>query len=78
MAGYAIMAEETLGIKPEVIMTIVSTVERCQVFVIQGQTIEKYKNKFLDCLDKFYTEILPTWQDEAASENSSEEGKQNG
>lgn len=75
MAGYAIMAEETLGIKPEVIMTIVSTVERCQVFVIQGQTIEKYKNKFLDCLDKFYTEILPTWEEEVTTKEESEEGR---
>lgn len=65
MAGYAIMAEETLGIKPQILMTIVSTTERCQLFVIQGSTIEKYKQKFYDCLDKFYTEVLPKWQEDS-------------
>jgi hypothetical protein len=56
-------------------MTIVSTVERCQVFVIQGQTIEKYKNKFYDCLDKFYTEVLPEWQEESKGIEAVDEDK---
>jgi hypothetical protein len=30
------------------------------VFAVQGGTIEKYKNKWLDAVNKYYSEILPS------------------
>jgi hypothetical protein len=33
--------------------------EDSQVFVIQSTTIEKYKQKWLDTVSKYYNEILP-------------------
>jgi len=59
MAAYALALEHTVGIVPEIIMTFVATKERCQVFAIQGTTIQKYKEKWLDAVAKYYTEILP-------------------
>jgi len=41
-------------------MTFVATRERSQVFAIQGGTIEKYKKKWLDAVEKYYSEILPS------------------
>jgi hypothetical protein len=41
-------------------MTFVATKDRSQVFVIQGNTINKYKEKWLNAVEKYYTEILPT------------------
>jgi hypothetical protein len=38
-------------------MTFVCTEEATQVFAIQGGTIEKYKQKWWDTVDKFYDEI---------------------
>jgi len=29
------------------------------MFAVQGGTIEKYKNKWLDAVNKYYSEILP-------------------
>jgi hypothetical protein len=45
-------------------MIFVATRERSQVFAIQGGTIEKYKQKWLDAVKKYYTEILPAQQAE--------------
>ena len=59
MAAYALALEHTVNIKPELIMTFVATREDTQVFVIQSSTIEKYKQKWLDAVEKYYTEILP-------------------
>ena len=59
MAAYALALEHTIGLKPELIMTFVATREDSQVFVIQNTTIEKYKQKWLDTVSKYYNEILP-------------------
>jgi hypothetical protein len=59
MAAYALALEHTIGLKPELIMTFVATREDSQVFVIQSTTIEKYKQKWLDTVSKYYNEILP-------------------
>ena len=45
-------------------MTFVATRESSQVFVIQNSTIEKYKRKWLDTVDKYYNEILPAQESE--------------
>ena len=59
MGAYAMALEHTVGIKPEILMIFVATKERSQVFAVQGGTIEKYKQKWLDAVDKYYGEILP-------------------
>jgi hypothetical protein len=59
MAAYALALEHTVDLKPELIMTFVATRESSQVFVIQSTTIEKYKQKWLDTVSKYYNEILP-------------------
>jgi len=59
LAAYALALEHTIGLKPELCMTFVATREDSQVFVIQNTTIEKYKQKWLDTVDKYYNEILP-------------------
>lgn len=59
MAAYALALEHTINIKPELIMTFVATKERSQVFAIQSSTIEKYKEKWLNTVEKYYSEILP-------------------
>ncbi len=43
-------------------MTFVATRETVQVFAIQAATIEKYKDKWLSTVEKYYTEILPAQQ----------------
>lgn len=62
MAAYALALEHTVGIVPEICMTFVATRERSQVFAIQAGTIEKYKQKWLDAVTKYYSEILPAQQ----------------
>ena len=57
LAAYDIAIEHTLGIKPDIHMIIVATVERPQVFAIQGKTISKYKEKWMKCVDKYYEEF---------------------
>ena len=52
LATYDIAIEHTLGMKPDIHMIIVSTVERPQVFAIQGRTIAKYKEEWRKCVDK--------------------------
>jgi len=63
MGAYALALEHTVGIIPEIIMTFVATRERSQVFAIQGGTIQKYKDKWLDAVNKYYSEILPAQQE---------------
>lgn len=60
MGAYAMALEHTVGIIPEILMIFVATRERSQVFAVQGGTIEKYKNKWLDAVTKYYSEILPS------------------
>ena len=60
MGAYAMALEHTIGIIPEILMIFVATRERSQVFAVQGGTIEKYKNKWLDAVSKYYSEILPS------------------
>lgn len=59
MGAYAMGLEHTVGIVPELLMIFVATRDRSQVFAVQGGTIEKYKNKWLDAVNKYYSEILP-------------------
>lgn len=59
MGAYALALEHTVNIAPEIIMTFVATKERAQVFAIQGSTIQKYKDKWLEAVAKYYSEILP-------------------
>ena len=59
LAAYSLALEHTIGIKPELCMTFVGTRESTQVFVIQSMTIEKYKQKWIDTVAKYYNEILP-------------------
>jgi len=61
-AAYAMAAEHTIGIVPELMITIVATVDRVQTFAIQKPTIEKYKQKWLEQVEKFYTEVVPKWE----------------
>ena len=57
LAAYDIGIRHTIGIKPDIHMIIVSTKERNQVFAIQGRTIQKYKEKWMKCVDKYYEEF---------------------
>ncbi len=59
LAAYSLALEHTIGLVPQIFMTFVATRETSQVFVIQSSTIEKYKQKWLDTVDKYYNEILP-------------------
>lgn len=59
MGAYALALEHTVNIVPEIIMTFVATKERAQVFAIQSSTIQKYKDKWLEAVAKYYSEILP-------------------
>ena len=59
MGAYAMALEHTVGIFPEILMIFVATRERTQVFAVQSATIEKYKNKWLEAVTKYYSEILP-------------------
>lgn len=70
MGAYAMALEHTVGIVPEILMIFVATRERSQVFAVQGGTIEKYKNKWLDAVNKYYGEILPGLQAEAVLKDS--------
>ena len=78
MAAYALALEHTVNIKPELIMTFVATRDRTQVFAIQSSTIEKYKEKWLNAVEKYYSEILPAEKEkEVEMEAVSDEGKAN-
>ena len=59
LAAYSLALEHTIGLKPELCMTFVATRDATQVFVIQNMTIDKYKQKWIDTVDKYYNEILP-------------------
>jgi len=59
MGAYALALEHTVNIVPEILMIFVATKDRCQVFAVQGGTIQKYKDKWLDAVTKYYSEILP-------------------
>lgn len=59
MGAYALALEHTVGITPEILMIFVATRERSQVFAVQGGTIDKYKEKWLAAVEKYYTEIVP-------------------
>jgi len=63
MGAYAMALEHTVGIVPELMMIFVATRERSQVFAVQGGTIQKYKDKWLDAVNKYYSEILPAQQE---------------
>ena len=60
LAAYALGLEHTINIIPDLCMTFVATKEDSQVFVIQKHTIEKYKQKWLDIVTKYYEEVLPS------------------
>jgi hypothetical protein len=70
MGAYAMALEHTVGNVPEILMIFVATRERSQVFAVQGGTIEKYKQKWLDAVEKYYSEILPAMDAETGSTDS--------
>jgi hypothetical protein len=57
LAAYDMAIQETIGIKPDIHMILVATKERPQTFAIQGRTIQKYKDKWLQAVEKYYTEF---------------------
>jgi len=57
LAAYHMAIEETISIKPDVHMILVATQMRAQTFAIQGRTIQKYKEKWLEAVEKYYTEF---------------------
>ncbi len=57
LAAYDMAIQETIGIKPDIHMILVATKERAQTFAIQGRTIQKYKDKWLQAVEKYYTEF---------------------
>ncbi len=61
LGAYAMALEHTVGIVPEIFMIFVATRERdkSQVFAVQGGTIQKHKQKWLDAVEKYYSEIVP-------------------
>lgn len=62
LGAYAMGLEHTVNIVPEIFMIFVATRERSQVFAVQGGTIEKYKEKWLEAVEKYYSEVLPAQQ----------------
>jgi hypothetical protein len=64
LGAYSLALEHTVGIVPEIFMIFVATREASQVFAVQGQTITKWQNKWLEDVEKYYTEILPAQQAE--------------
>ena len=59
LGAYALGLEHTVGVTPEIFMIFVATRDRSQVFAVQGGTIQKYKDKWLEAVAKYYSEILP-------------------
>jgi hypothetical protein len=59
LGAYALGLEHTVGVTPEIFMIFVATRDRSQVFAVQGGTIQKYKDKWLEAVTKYYSEILP-------------------
>jgi hypothetical protein len=59
LGAYSLALEYTIGIVPEIFMIFVATREASQVFAVQGETIKKWQNKWLEDVEKYYTEILP-------------------
>jgi len=59
LGAYSLALEHTVGIVPEIFMIFVATREASQVFAVQGQTIAKWQNKWLEDVEKYYSEILP-------------------
>ena len=43
-------------------MIFCQTREHAQVFAVQGSTIKKYQEKWLQTVEKYYTECLPRLQ----------------
>ena len=75
MAAYSLALEHTINVKPEMCITLVTTKEKVQVFVIQESTLNKYKDKWLAAVDKYYNEILPAEQEELEMEGLDEDKK---
>ena len=75
LAAYHLAIEHTIGIKPDIHMILVATKERTQTFVIQGRTIEKYKEKWLQNVAKYYEEFYKAPEiDMEAVDMDAEEG----
>jgi hypothetical protein len=62
LGAYSLALEHTVNIVPEIFIIFVATRDRSQVFAVQGGTIEKYKEKWLEAVEKYYSEILPAQQ----------------
>ena len=59
LGAYSLALEHTIGIVPEIFMIFVATREASQVFAVQGQTLTEWQNKWLEDVEKYYSEILP-------------------
>ena len=57
LGAYSMALEHTVGIVPDIFMIFVATRERCQVFAVQDKTIQKYQNKWIETVNKYYEEL---------------------
>lgn len=76
LAAYHMAIEHTIGIVPDIHMILVATAERAQTFAIQGRTIQKYKEKWLQTVEKYYNEFhnVPEIEMDAIDGDKKEEG----
>jgi adenosine/AMP kinase len=58
LGAYSLGLEHTIGVVPEIFMIFVATQERAQVFAVQGGTLQKWQNKWLKDVEKYYTQIV--------------------
>lgn len=59
LGSYSLALEHTCNLKPDIFMIFCQTREHSQVFAVQGSTIKKYQEKWLQTVEKYYTECLP-------------------
>ena len=59
LGSYSLALEYTCNLKPDIFMIFCQTREHSQVFAVQGGTIKKYQEKWLQAVEKYYTECLP-------------------
>jgi hypothetical protein len=68
LGAYSMGLEHTCGIVPDLFMIFCQTREHSQVFAVQGGTIKKYQEKWLQTVEKYYTEVLPKLKEEHTTE----------
>lgn len=65
LGSYSLALEHTCNLKPDIFMIFCQTREHSQVFAVTGSTIKKYQEKWLEDVEKYYTECLPKIKAEA-------------